>query len=612
MATKIPGYHGQLLEIDLSSKSVKKVDLDPNLAKNFIGGRAMGGKMLLDAYGANWAKIDPLSPEALLLVLAGPYVDFIGCKSNFVFKSPQSNAIVGSQGSGDFIHELRFSGYDGIIFKGKASAPVYVTIFDDKVEIKDASKMWGKEIPEVHQMIVDLYGNQTSQYYIGPAGENLVRYAAALTEWYRAAGRGGGGAVMGSKNLKAIVCKGTGAAPAVADQAKLNTLMESARVNLPIVRFSTREYGTSAGIFTTGNTNSSEPVKNWQSEWHDQQQIRGAYFAGDQWLRRYWADYGCTVACSKLGRVKSTTSKRYGYIGELPDYEAGGLEGTNFGIFDINEMLVSASRPDELGFDIISIGNVCGWACEAQEKGILTAADLGGIQLKWGDTDSFIKLMDAIAYRKGGEIITLLGEGLGPATKKIGKGTEAFAMVTRNIEWGAHGARSLKDKNEISYAISAHGGDHVSNAAVSYAADGKTVAYAREDALFRDSSGICSFQGLTRDQEIEWLQAITGFGITKDVMEQQMIINWDTEMRVSMLLAGWTYKDDVNPPRAYEPLPDGPYKGMKVDKVIEETKKQQFYAAQGWDKQGVPSADALKKAGLDKFESVIAPLRATA
>ena len=161
-----------------------------------------------------------------------------------MFKSPASNAIVGAQGSGDFIHELRFSGYDGIIFKGKASAPVYVTIFDDKVEIKDASKMWGKEIPEVHQMVNDLYGNQTSQYYIGPAGENLVKYAAVLTEWYRAAGRGGAGAVMGSKNLKAIVCKGTGAAPAVADQAKLNTLMESARVNLPIVRFSTREYGT--------------------------------------------------------------------------------------------------------------------------------------------------------------------------------------------------------------------------------------------------------------------------------------------------------------------------------------------------------------------------------
>ncbi len=607
MATKIPGYHGQLLDIDLTSKTIKKVDLDPNLAKNYIGGRAMGGKMLLDAYGANWAKIDPLGPEAILLFMAGPFVDFIGCKTNAVFKSPQSNAIVGAQGSGDFIHELRFSGYDGIILRGKASSPVYLTIFDDKIETKDASKMWGKEIPETHQMMVDLYGNQMSQLYIGPAGENLVRYACVMTEWYRAAGRGGGGAVMGSKNLKAIVCKGTGAAPAVADQKKLNDLMDSARVNLPVVGFNRREYGTAGGIFTTGNTNSSEPVKNWQSEWHDQQQIRGQFFAADQWVRRYWADYGCTVACSKLGRVK--TGKRAGFIGELPDYEAGALEGTNFGIFDINEMLVATARPDELGFDLISLGNVCGWACEAQEKGILTAADLGGIQLKWGETDGFVKLMNWIAARKG-DMAFLLGEGLGPATKKIGKGTEAFAMITKNIEWGAHGSRSLKDKNELSYTVCANGGDHVSTVTLTYAADGKTVAVAREDALFRDSSGICSFQGLTRDQEIEWLQAITGFGITKDVLENTMITGWTTMMRVSMLLAGWTYKDDVNPPRAYEPLPDGPFKGMKVDKTIEEKKKQDYYKFLGWDTQGVPTADTLKKVGLDAFESVMAPLRA--
>lgn len=608
MASKILGYHGQLLDIDLSSKTVKKVDLDPALARNYIGGRAMGGKMLLDAYGANWAKVDALSPEAQLLFLAGPYVDFIGCKTNVVFKSPESNGIYGSQGSGDFIHEVRFSGYDGIILRGKASSPVYITIFDDKVEIKDASKMWGKEIAETHKMITDEYGNYTSQYYIGPAGENLVRYAAVLTEWYRAAGRGGGGAVMGSKNLKAIIARGTGAAPQVADQKKLNDLMEWARVNLPVVRASTREYGTASGIFTTGNSSSSEPVKNWQSEWHDQQQIRGQFFAADQWVRRYWADYGCTVACSKLGRVK--TGPRAGLINELPDYEAGALEGTNFGIYDINEMAATTGRPDELGFDLIAVGNVCSFVAEAQEKGILTPADVGGVKVEWGKADGFLKLMDVIASRKGGDIVYALGEGLGPAVKKIGKGTEKFAMITKNIEWGAHGARSLRDKNELSYTVCAHGGDHMSTVTLGYQADGKTVAYAREDSILRDSTGICSFQGLNRDQEVEWLQAITGWGIGKQELEFTMIPNWTTMMRVSLLLAGWTYKDDVNPPRAYEPLPDGPYKGKFVDKAIEETKKQDYYKFLGWDKQGVPTTETLKKAGLDKYDSLMAPLRA--
>ncbi len=593
---KIPGYHGKILDVDLTSKTIKTVDLDPKLARDYIGGRAMGGKMLLDAYGTNWGKIDPLGKDALLLFMAGPFADFVGCKTNVVFKSPQTQGIVGSQGSGDFIHELRFSGYDGLIIRGQSSTPVYLTIFDNKVEIKDASKMWGKEIPELHKMITDQYGNETSQYYIGPAGENLIRYAAVLTEWYRAAGRGGGGAVMGSKKLKAIVCKGSGAAPDVADYKKLVSLMDWVRVNAPLLAVSRHEYGTAGGIFNTGNVNSSEPVRNWQSEWHDQVQIRGEFFAAEQWIRRYWADYGCTIACSKLGRVKY--GKRAGLIAELPDYEAGALEGTNFGIFDINEMLYATLRPDELGFDLISIGNVCSWACEAQEKGILTAADLGGIQLKWGEADGFVKLMDLIAARKG-EIPTLLGEGLAPAVKKIGKGSEQFAVTVKNLELGAHGSRSLKDKNELSYTVSAHGGDHVS-----------TVLPDREDAIFRDSSGVCSFQGLTRDQEIEWLQAITGFGITKDELEKVMIPRWTTLMRISLLLAGWTYKDDVNPPRFYEPLPDGPFKGQKVDKTIEEQKKQDFYKAEGWDTQGVPTTETLKKCGLEAYDAALAPLRA--
>jgi aldehyde:ferredoxin oxidoreductase len=243
---------------------------------------------------------------------------------------------------------------------------------------------------------------------------------------------------------------------------------------------------------------------------------------------------------------------------------------------------------------------VLGWACEAQEKGILTKEDLGGIQLKWGDADGFAKLSELIALRKG-DIPKLLGEGLLPATKKIGKCSEAFAVMVKGMELGAHGSRSLKDKDELGYVVSAHGGDHVS-----------TVIADREDALFRDSSGVCSFQGLTRDQEIEWLQAITGFGITKDELEKTMIPRWTTLMRVSILLAGWTYKDDVNPPRFYEPLPDGPFKGMKVDKAIEEKKKADFYKAEGWDSQGVPTTDTLKKHGLEAYDSALAPLRAKA
>jgi aldehyde:ferredoxin oxidoreductase len=594
MATKIPGYHGQLLEIDLTTKSVKTIDLDEKLARNYLGGRAMGSKMLLDIYGSNWGKIDPLGPDAQIVVTAGPFVGFLGCKTNFVTKSPTSQGVAAGQASGDFSAELRFSGYDGFIIKGKASSPTYLTIFDDKVEFRDASKIWGKEIKETHDFIVKEHGDKTSQFYIGPAGENLVRYAAALTEWYRAAARCGAGAVMGSKNLKAIVCRGTGPAPVVADQKKLLDLMTWVRINHPIVGRSRVEFGTASGIYRTGLT-STEPVKNWQSEYHDHSEISGERFAAWQWVRRYWADYGCLMACSKLGRVKY--GKHAGYITELPDYEAGALEGTNFGIWDIDEISVCAGRPDELGFDLISLGNVCGWACEAQEKGVLTPKDFGGLELKWGDADGFLKLMDLIAYRKG-EIPTLLGEGLELATQKIGKGSDAFAMQIKGIEFGAHGIRA-GGRSAISYALSSMGGDHTS-----------TVTEKGEDRITNDSVGLCSFQSLTSDQMIEWLQAITGFGITADELQKTMVPRWTTMTRISTLLGGRTHKDDVNPPRAYTPLPEGPLKGGKIDKAVEEQQRAAYYEANGWDKHGVPTADTLKTHGFESFEAAIASLRA--
>jgi aldehyde:ferredoxin oxidoreductase len=604
MASNIPGYHGQLLDIDLAAKTVKTIDLDPKLAHDYLGGRALGTRLLVDAYGANWGKIDPLGPDALLMVTAGPYVGFIGCKTNFVIKSPLSRGVAAGQASGDFAHELRFCGYDGVIIRNKAASPTYLTIFDNKVEFRDASKIWGKEIRETHEFITQEHGDRTSQFYIGPAGENLCLIAAAVTEWYRAAARGGHGAVMGSKNLKAIVCRGTGPAPQVADHKKLLELMAWARKNQPLLRRSSIEFGTTSGIYRTGTT-STEPVRNWQSEWHDNMAVSGEMFAANQWVRRYWADYGCLVSCSKLGRIKY--GKRAGYVTELPDYEAGALEGTNFGIFDIDEMAVCCGRPDELGFDLISLGNVCGFACEAQEKGMISAADLGGLELKWGDADGFLKLMDLIAHRKG-EIPTALGDGLEIASKKIGKGSEAIAMVTKGIEFGAHGIRAGGRPGEgsgrgrpLAYAVSSQGGDHTS-----------TASMTGESAAFGDSLPMCSFQGLNRDQQLEWLQAITGFGITTAEVDKAFLPRCMTMNRITLLLGGRTYKDDVNPPRAYTPLPEGPQKGGRVYKEDEEPQKQQYYAAMGWDKEGVPTAATLQTHGFAAFESAIAPLRAKA
>ena len=258
---KIPGYAGQYLEVDMTNKTYKAVPLTEQFCRDYIGGRAMATKMLLDRMAANWAKIDPLGPDNILIVNTGPLNPFLAGKVNYTFKSPLSLGAVGSSVSSDMCADLKFAGWDGIIFTGKAAGPTTVLIEDGKVTFKDASNIWGKDRTTILDTLAKEYGTQVSPLYIGVGGEKLVRYATAQAGPYRAAGRGGSGAAMGSKNLKAIVVKHSGPAPDVADPKGVDQWMEWIRVNPPFVRYSTHEYGTTSGIYTTGNVRSSEPVK---------------------------------------------------------------------------------------------------------------------------------------------------------------------------------------------------------------------------------------------------------------------------------------------------------------------------------------------------------------
>ncbi len=595
---KIPGYAGQYLEVDMTNKTYKAVPLTEQFCRDYIGGRAMATRMLLDRMGANWAKIDPLGPDNILIVNTGPLNPFVAGKLNYTFKSPLSYGAVGSSVSSDMCADLKFAGWDGIIFTGKAAGPTTVLIEDGKVTFKDASNIWGKDRTTILETLIKDYGTTVTPMYIGVGGEKLVRYATAQSGPYRAAGRGGSGAAMGSKNLKAIVVRHSGPAPDVADPKGVDQWMEWIRVNPPFVRYSMHEYGTTGGIYTTGNVRSSEPVRNWQSEWHDEKAIQGDFFAGQQWIRRYWGDYACTVACSKLGCVRDPTSKRRGTVAELPDYESGALLGTNLGIFKTDEMLYATDLGDIYGLDLISLGNVLGWVCELQERGILTAADLGGIQLKWGDATGFDKLTEMIAKRQG--IGDILAEGEELAAKKIGKGSEKYAVHVKGIELGAHGSRSLKDKNEVSYPVSTHGGDHTSNPS-----NEKTV----EGAQWTDSLVQCSFLGLTEAQQIAFVNAVTGFNITPELKNNLMMKRWATAQMMTLRLGGRLADTDINPPRYYEPLPDGPFKGMAVDKKIEVEKVRAYYKLLGWDTNGIPTSAALKEYGLEAFDGLMAPLR---
>ena len=591
------GYAGKLLDINLTTQTSSTVPLDPALARDYLGGRAMGIKMLWDEYGANWADVDPLGPDSLLLLLTGPTCAYSPGKTVAAFKSPMNGAAIASTVSGDMNAVLRFAGYDGVIIRGKAEKPVYLYIEDDKVEFREAGALWGMDTRQAHQLLLSETDAETQFLYIGPAGENQVKYAIIMTNWFKACGRGGSGAVMGSKNLKAVAVKGTGPAPEIADPETMTTLMNQLHKVVPTRNVGFHEYGTASLLYGTAANASAEPVKNWQEEWHDNPAVKAEFFAANQWKRRYWADYACTLACCKVGRIKE--GPHAGEIAELPDYEAGALVGPNFDIYNIQDITHLADLFDRLGIDVISGATVLGWAAELYQRGILSKEDLGGVDLAWGNAEAFAEMIEKVAGRRG-EIGETLAEGTLAASKIIGKDSLQYAVQVKGIELGAHGVRSGRDytRNPLSYALSTQGGDHTS-----------VANRTGEQWALEDSMVMCGFWTATPVEKLQLLNAATGFGITQDELNTVLMPRWLALQRAQLLLAGWTNEDDTNPPRFYEPLPTGPVAGAKVDKATETQALQDAYQARGWDEKGIPTAATLDRLGLGDLDAALNPLR---
>jgi aldehyde:ferredoxin oxidoreductase len=591
----LTGYAGQLLEVNLTSQTSRPLPLDPALARDFIGGRALGMKMLWDEYGSNWADVDPLGPDSVLLILVGPTNGFAPGKTVSVFKSPLNGGAIASAVSGDMNAMIRFAGYDGMIIRGRADAPVYLYVEDDKVEIRDARSLWGMNTREIHRVLMADTDPATQFLYIGPAGEKLVKFAVIMSNWYKACGRGGSGAVMGSKNLKAIAVKGNRPLPEIADPDTVAVLMNKLHKEVPVNMAFMHEYGTTGILYHTAAELSAEPIRNWQEEWHDREETRVEHYA-DDWQRRYWSDYACTLACCKIGRIKE--GPHAGEIFELPDFEGAAFVGPNFDIYNSQDIPYLADLFDIWGMDVISGPSVIGWAAELYQRGILTKADLGGVDLAWGNAEAFAQMTEKVARREG--IGDTLAEGLLGAAKIIGKDSERYAVHVKGIEVGAHGVRSGKDYtgDPISYALSTQGGDHTSIA-----------GEAGESWYLEDTLVLCGFWSLGSEVALELLNASTGFDVTEEELNTTLVPRWVALQRTLLILAGWGHEDDTNPPRFYEPLPSGPHKGMKVDKTAEQKSLQEAYRARGWDKRGIPTSETLERLGLPYLDAVLDPYR---
>jgi len=611
------GYAGRFLDVDLTRETVQEITLPETILYQYLGGRGLAAKVLWDRLGKQWSTVDPLGPENILTILTGPLTAIHpGSRICVSGKSPLSNGTVGSTASSEFPMELKCAGYDGLFVTGKASSPVYLLITDHHAEIRDASHVWGKLGEDTIKILnaevraelgkrkpnIGLW-REPAMVYVGPAGENRMRNAAVLTKVVHAAGYGGYGAVMGSKNLKAVVAKGRGPLPEVAAPKALEIMLQQYHTRL-ISMDSMRRWGTGYAGWYFGAVTSSEPVRNWQEEWHDERSMAGPRYSSRFWVKPYWADFNCSRSCMKISCIKTGPWK--GDITDMPDYELEAYCGTNLGIFDPADNIHISALIDNLGMSGINGPNTLGFAAELYQRGILTKEDLG-FELPWGDAEAFTKLAWLIVKRE--KIGDVLAEGTYRAAQRISalKGVDVMPYVVhvKGIEIGAHGTRSNEDfTKDIAYAASVQGGDHTS-----VVNDG----YNDLSSVFMDSAVFCMFCAV-HDLMWDFAQVVTGWDLTRH--------NWCTGQgqrivalqRTLLLLGGpdivWDPEtDDDNPPRFYEPLPTGPYAGKTTDKAFVDQRKQDYYAAVGWDARGIPTTETLKRLDLADLEPTVKRLR---
>ena len=594
MAAPKGGYFGKMLEVDLSSGKISTRTVDEQVYKDFIGGYGMGAHLL---YKELPPKTDPLSPQNMLLILPGPF-NGTACPSarlNLCFKSPHTGIFAHTEVGGNAGNEFKWSGWDGVIVKGKAAKPSYLVINNDKVEIRDASKFWGKDTFQTDEAIkADLKDDEYRTLVIGPAGENLVTYACIVVDRFRAAGRSGGGAVMGSKNLKAVAVKGTKAVP-VANVEAFNKFAAEAKDMCSNVEAwqGVKRWGT-AGLMEFANyTAGSLVAKNYQTTWYPDVENLGAEEASRTFWKRHTACPNCPMHCMKLGVIR-TGGKYDGLIAEGPEYETGVMMGSNLGLADFDGAMKGIEECDAMGLCTITTGNVIGFAMELVERGLIKPADLDGIKLEWGNSEAAIGMVRKIA-RKEGKAGALLALGVKRIADKIGGDAIKYAVHTKGQEMAAHDPRGFKPRG-VSYAMGQLGGDHhegntpQGQSIFAFCSSAVTCTLATSTPWGKRTPGVIC----------DMLNSLCGWSMKDDdywATGKRMI----TAARVfNIREGGISRKDDVLPVRmTTEALPEGPKQGAIF--TAEDTKKMQddYYAYYGWDANGIPTPETLKSLKLD-------------
>ncbi len=626
-------FAGQILWVDLSAGKIEKKNIDRTLIHDWLGGRGINLKLFWDLTKPG---IDPLGPDNPIIfgtgVFSGTFAPSSG-RMSITTKSPATNLYLKTNVGSHFAPELKFAGYDFIVVTGCADRPVYLWIDNDSVALRDASHLWGLDTRATDLTIKEELGDsQLKMVMIGPAGENLVKFAAVMASIYRAAGRGGAGAVMGAKKLKAIVVRGTGDLHVADAEAFQKTALAARRSIREDEYCWSRSYlfGTAQGIMGA-NEGGTLPHRNFQDGF-----TPGGYkLSGEYVSDTYAHPEGCSACVFHCGRFSRVTSGKYkGSYSAGPEYETLASLGSKCDITDTEAIIRGNELCDILGMDTISAGSLVSFAMECYEAGILTDKDTEGMPIRFGDAETMLKLLEMIASRQG--IGDLLADGAKIAAEKLGKGAEQFAIQAKGLEQSMVDVRGSM-AYALAFALNPRGPDHLMTeclATYGYTPEvrdlaiqmsgtedavnpvspgGKPamVAYHEDVYAITDCVGLCAFTStwsyrMNFKNMAAIYKAATGIDVSPEDLRRigEKIITLE---RCFNLREGMKPSElDVLPARMFTPS-----KTIRHGEVILTPQRltdmlQSYYELRHWDvKTGMPAPEKLKVLGLEQVGEVI-------
>jgi len=611
------GYAGRILHVDLTTGKTHTEPLNEDYAKKYIGGIGLGMRLWLDHSKPG---VDPFSPENPLILTTGPTSGTVwptgGNGHAFVSKSPQSYGVGESKSHGSFGTELKRAGYDAVIFKGKAERPVYVWIDDDSVQILDASHLWGKSPAETEDAIKEELGD----FYIrvaaiGPAGEKLVRIACIINEKTRAAGRTGMGAVMGSKNLKAIAVRGTNDVRVAKPDEFMEFVKEfHERMKGPATK-KYRTLGTPENVLVH-NALQCMPTRNYNNAAFEGAEKVSGEALNERYVAKIIGCSSCAMRCEHICVVQEGPYK--GAMARV-EYEPLWALGPYCGIDRLDAIIKASELCNYYGMDSISAGVIVGFAMDCYENGILTEKDTDGIEARFGNHEALVKLLEKMGKREG--IGDILAEGVKIAAEKIGKGADKLAQHIKGVEVTGYDLRCLKTA-ALGFAVSFRGADHNRHGAYAFDVKGKVNRLKAERGRGKmvkdiedvytviDSMIVCKFSRGTYYKEFEDLAKlytlVTGFETTPEEirLKGERINNL---ARLFNIREGLGRKDDTLPYKVmHMPVPDeGPSKGAYVSQEELDLLLDDYYEARGWTEEGIPTIEKLKELGMDDLIHIV-------